>query len=272
MEIIADTLAEAHEGAVDAVLSSYKDITIQTHHDKAEFTFEFEAQDGSDEVLTIKVLHPLKEPQISQGARFKEGFAGAYKKQFLTLTPPRPDGKEATYTYWNRHEDFPNFDIDFAPYDAGGEPELETQGDGDGRGIKQITSLIEKLARDPNSRRAVSITWCPYLDKDSTEPPCMLFVQFVIRKGKVNMRTLFRSQDILSGLGENLIGCSALLEYVVNGINKIAGTSYAAGTLILISIIPHIYRKRDDQEYWQMLKVIHTKKITKSWNVKVIRE
>jgi len=93
MEIIADTLSEAHEAAVDVILNTSKAIDIQTHPDKVEKTLEFEAEDGSDEIITIKVLHPLQEPQVSAGAMFGEGFTAAYKKQFLTETWGKGDGQ-----------------------------------------------------------------------------------------------------------------------------------------------------------------------------------
>jgi len=268
MEIIADTLSEAHEGAVDAVLNTSKAIDIQTHPDKVEKTIEFEAEDGSDEIITIKVVHPLREPQVSAGAMFGEGFTKAYKKQFLTLSPPRDDGKHATYTYWNRHEDHP-----YPVHDVGGSKVFSFwRGDGSGDGIKQITEIINKLVADLSSRRAVSVTWNPALDITSTEPPCMLFVQFVIRNGQVNMRTLFRSQDIMSGLGENLIGCAALQEYVTNEINARARTPYSVGSLILISIIPHIYHIRDAHELGKMKSEINRKKTLGLWKVKIIRD
>jgi thymidylate synthase len=251
MEIITITTSEAHEAAVDTVLNTYKAIEIQTHPDKAEKTIEFEDNDGSDDILVIKVIEPLKQPQASSGAMFKQGFIDAYKKQFLALTPPRADGNQATYTYWNRLEDHPTVD---------------SIGDGFGNGLKQISELIQKLADDPNSRRAVAVTWNPYLDFDSTEPPCMNWVQFVIRNGKVNMRCVFRSQDILSGLGENLIGCAALLEYVRNGINEKSGYPYDVGSLILISTIPHIYHYRDAHELLHMKMEINKKKMFGTWN------
>jgi len=273
MEIIADTLSEAHEAAVDAVLNTSKAIDIQTHADKIEKTIEFEAEDGSDDIIVIKVLNPLKDPQVSNGAMFGEGFTKAYKKQFLTLTPPRDDNMHATYTYWNRLEDHPHPDM--TPDNPG-----FWCGDGCGDGIKQISDIIEKLAEDPNSRRGVAVTWNPILDSSSTEPPCMNWVQFVIRNGKINMRCIFRSQDIMSGLGENLVGCAALLEHVRDGINELTTMcepgevpiSYGVGSLILISTIPHIYHKRDIEEVNKMKAEINKKKMLKQWKVKIIRD
>ncbi len=277
MEIIADTLSEAHEGAVDAVLNTSKAIEIQTHLDKSEKTIEFEAEDGSDEIITIKVLHPLMEPQVSSGTFFGEKFTEAYKKQFLTLTPPRADGKHATYTYWNRLEDFPVIEDGI---DHNGDFYSYLIGNGDGGGVKQISGIIQKLYNDPNSRRGVAVTWSPELDSESTEPPCMDLVQFVIRNGQVNMRCVFRSQDILSGLGENLVGCAAMLEYVTNEINDAleicdpdeTPITYGVGSLILISIIAHIYHRRDAHELQKMKEKINEKKMLKQWKVKIVRE
>lgn len=279
MQIRARTLAEAHEGAIDAVLESHKKQAIQTHADKVEQTIEFEDEDGSDDIIVIKVSNPQAEPQVSAGALFKEKFTNAYKKQFLTLTPPRADGKQATYTYFNRLEDWPYFDLDEEPYDAGGEVGLKCRGDGQGDGLTQITDLIKKLATDSRTRRAVAVTWNPTFDTDSQEPPCMNWIQFVIRNKKVNMRVIFRSQDILSGLGENLVGCAALQKYVTDGVNKYIKESdlttfdgvYEPGSLILISTIPHIYHIRDAFELEKMKNEINRKKTFKLWEVETIR-
>jgi thymidylate synthase len=264
MEIITVTLSEAHEAAVDAVLNTSKAIEIQTHADKAEKTIEFEAEDGSDEIIVIKVLCPLNEPQVSKGAMFKKGFTEAYKKQFLTLTPPRKDGNHATYTYWNRLEDYP------FPVYGGDKNGYYMEGNGCGNGIKQIDGIIEKLAADNNSRRGVAVTWNPIIDRDSAEPPCMNWVQFVIRNNKVNMRCVFRSQDILSGLGENLVGCAALLDYVAKGITRIwfreGALKFEVGSLTLISTIPHIYHIRDAHELQKMKTEINRKKTFGLWN------
>jgi thymidylate synthase len=282
MQIRANTLSEAHEGAIDAVLECHKKQEIQTHADKVEKTIEFEDDDGSDDIIVLKIAHPLAEPQVSQGAMFKEGFIEAYKKQFLTLTPPRADGKHATYTYWNRLADYSRAVLRTTGkiIHKGENPMgIKWLGNGDGQGKNQIAELIKKLAEDARSRRAVMVTWNPAMDSSSLEPPCMNWIQIVIRNRKVNMRVIFRSQDILSGLGENLIGCAALLKYITDGINVeidgqtpiICENKYKIGSLILISTIPHIYQIRDAHELDLMKKEIQRKKVFGLWNVKVTR-
>lgn len=255
--IVAETLSEAHEAAFDVIIECHKEIDIQTHVDKKEFTLEFEGGNGGDDHITLRVLHPLQEPQVSDGCPFQDGVTGAYKKQFLTLSPPRPDGMQAVYTYWNRMEDYLHV-VDGV-----------TVGDGRGNGYKQVSTLIKKLAADPNSRRGVIVTWNPLFDAESRDPPCMDMLQFVIRNGKVNARIIFRSQDMLLGLPENLVGGAALLGYVVDGINAIADFVVEPGQLTLVSLIPHIYKKRDGKEFDMMRAHIHAQKRLGKWKVKI---
>lgn len=261
MEIYTDTLSEAHEAAIDAIISRHKEIDIQTHSDKKEFTLEFEDECGNPDEIKIKVKHPLHEPQVSAGSSFGPEFTKAYKKQFLTLSPPRADGKHATYTYWNRLEDH--------PYGMVPHVTVPIMGDGQGDGFLQVSQLIRKLARDPNSRRDVMVTWSPLLDGDSLEPPCMNWLQVVIRNGIVHLRVVYRSQDMLLGLPENLVGCAALLEYITNGIVE-KGLKVVPGTLTLISTIPHIYKRRDSDDLDKMRAHIHSQKVYGKWKPRVV--
>jgi thymidylate synthase len=97
----------------------------------------------------------------------------------------------------------------------------------------------------------------------------MDMLQFVIRGGKVHGRIIFRSQDMLLGLPENMVGCAALLKYVVDGINAIADFVVEPGQLTLVSLIPHIYKTRDGKEFDMMRAHIHALKRFGKWKVKV---
>jgi thymidylate synthase len=266
MEIIAETLSEAHEAAFDEILNCHKEIDIQTHVDKKEFTLEFEGENGGDDIITMRVLHPLQEPQVSPGVNYQTGFTEAYKKQFLTLTPPRADGNHAVYTYWNRSKDFPCVGIASNAWQSA---HAVVMGDGRGDGFDQVSIVIEKLAKDPNNRRGVIVTWNPLIDARSLEPPCMDMIQFVIRNGRLHMRVIFRSQDILLGLPENFVGCTAYLVYVAAEISKLVGHEVKVGELTLVSLIPHIYKKRDGDEFDQMRARIHELKTLGKWKVQV---
>jgi thymidylate synthase len=257
MEITTNTLSEAHEAACDVIMSQHKEIYIQTHVDKKEFTLEFESPSGGDDIMVLHILHPGDEPQVSAGSNYGPLLTEAYKKQFLTLSPPREDGKHATYTYWNRLEDYPHVILD------------RLKGNGDGGGYKQVTELVEKLANDPNSRRGVMVTWSPMLDSKSLEPPCMDMVQLVIRKGRLHIRVVFRSQDMLLGLAENLVGVRALQCLIVEWINRLGIITVEAGEVTLVSLIPHIYKKRDTSDFEKLRAYIHEKKTYGKWHPRI---
>jgi thymidylate synthase len=268
-------LADAHELACAIIMDTHREISIQTHIDKAEFTIEYPAP------MYITITDPLSEPQVSPGVLFKEKLAEGYKKQFLTLTPPRVDGKHATYTYFNRLKDYPVIDSGDCPSTCIPNEDdcrfcfaqSSMKGDGDGRGFDQITILVNKLVYDANSRRGIMVTWNPLLDAESIEPPCMDLVQVIIRDGKIMFRVVFRSQDMLSGLGENLIGCSALHQNIREQINNhpdYKGKPLETGPLTLISLIPHIYKKRDSTEFGLMRTRIYNRQMAGNWKFQYV--
>jgi thymidylate synthase (methanogen type) len=268
MEIITNTLSEAHEAACAVIIDQHREIDIQTHTDKQEFTLEFNARPGEDDFLVLRILHPQQEPLVSAGTKYGPGFTAAYKKQFLTLSPPRADGNHATYTYWNRLADYPMMrpvDICTGPNEESHTGYLQ-YGDGRGGGFNQATALIDKLAADRNSRRGVRVIWYPEFDSSSTEPPCMDMVQIVVRDNTAHIRVVFRSQDMLMGLPENLVGVTALLEYIAYGIQKKCGIGISVGCVTLVSLIPHIYKKRDTSDFDLMRKEIHRKKSLGLWH------
>jgi thymidylate synthase len=265
MKIIADNCADAHEAAFDVIVNSHSELDIQTHIDKKEFTLEFLSNEPGDDFLHIKILNPEAEPQVSPGSNFGPLFTGAYKKQFTTLTPPRADGKQGVYTYWNRSADHPTVNCLTGGW----------CGDGRGNGFDQVAILIDKLAKDPNNRRGVIVTWNPLLDATSLEPPCMDMIQFIIRNDILHMRVVFRSQDIGLGLPENMPGCTAYFRFVLDGINTIRATlglpPLKMGTLTILSFTPHIYKKRDGDDFEKMRAHIFAKKTLKQWRV-IIKE
>jgi len=268
MEIYTETLSEAHEAACDVILEQHKEISIQTHLDKAEFTLEYMGPNGMDDCITLHISKPWREPQVSAGSKFGPLFTAAYKKQFLTLTPPRKDGNHATYTYFNRAEDFPYGLV--VPADDG--PAYLMHGDGKGDGFRQISMTAKKLAADRNSRRGVIVTWNPLLDAESTEPPCMDMIQFIIRDSKLHIRVVFRSQDMLLGLPENLVGVDALLNYMALQINLLLDRTkdrVITGEITLVSLTPHIYKKRDTDDLTIMRKHIFEQKKFGKWKPRI---
>ncbi len=66
---------------------------------------------------------------------------------------------------------------------------------------KQIPHLITRLEKDSNDRRAVLSIWEPRdLQAETKDPPCNDMVMFKIRKNKLHMTVINRSNDIHWGL------------------------------------------------------------------------
>ena len=85
-----------------------------------------------------------------------------------------------------------------------------------GGGIDQIPRLVEELAANPLTRRAVLLMWDAVdLNLDSKDVPCNTQVYFLVRDGKLDMTVTNRSNDSVYGLfGSNVVHFHLLLSYV----------------------------------------------------------
>ena len=236
MEITVDTIAQGHERVVRDILLHGEELETED----GELTIEWPPHDP----YVIHIKHPLKQPMVSDSCMFGEKAMQQYVNQLLTLHPP--SSMSATYYYSNRLFDYPLLDCNVnGPCGK----EYYYNGDGLGTGINQIiTSIVERLAKSPNSRRAIAITWVPDIDIQSDEPPCLQLVQCFIRDDKLHMVCYFRSNDMLSAYGANVYGLAHMQKLICNKINELSINKITIGTLTTISSSAHIYWKRDKQE------------------------
>jgi len=72
--------------------------------------------------------------------------------------------------------------------------------------INQIEYIIQKLKKSPYSRRAQAITWRPYIDPYSDDPPCLQRIYMRIKEGKLMMQTTWRSRDLFRAWEANVNG------------------------------------------------------------------
>jgi thymidylate synthase len=111
--------------------------------------------------------------------------------------------------------------------------------------IDQIAYVINKLKKNPTTRRATAVTWIPTIDTEVDEVPCMIIDDFKIRDHKVNLTTLFRSHDFAGAYPANLYGLSRLLEYVAGEVGV------KPGMITTVSASAHIY-----EHDWDMIEDI----------------
>jgi thymidylate synthase len=106
----------------------------------------------------------------------------------------------------------------------------------------QIERMIRYLAEKPYSRRCISIVVDPRSDFSSEYPPCIGIVQGIIAGDYYHHTVYLRSNDMFRGWPVNMYGQLRLAEYIVERINKLAGTDYKIGTINTFSFSAHIYQ------------------------------
>jgi thymidylate synthase len=72
---------------------------------------------------------------------------------------------------------------------------------GKGNGIDQITALIDRLQRDPDSRRHLVCAWNPLAlaQYSKSPPPCHALFQFFVADGRLSCQLYQRSADMFFG-------------------------------------------------------------------------
>ncbi|WP_117004987.1 thymidylate synthase, partial [Klebsiella pneumoniae] len=81
----------------------------------------------------------------------------------------------------------------------------------DGRHIDQITTVLNQLKNDPDSRRIIVSAWnVGELDKMALAP-CHAFFQFYVADGKLSCQLYQRSCDVFLGLPFNIASYALLV-------------------------------------------------------------
>jgi thymidylate synthase len=208
MRIIrAPNLARAHELAVKAVL---------------EKGWVLETEDGEGTVecdeIGIRVDEPLALPMASPRSRFQQRFLEKYAHDLIHGT----------------HAEF-EYDYHGRLFDWGGGLSRE----GREVHVDQVDYIRRKLSARPSSRRAIAITWIPPIDEDLDDCPCLQLVQCLVRGGTLQMKVVFRSNDMLSAAGPNMFALVHLQRHIADALGL------PCGPYTHISLVPHIYYKRD---------------------------
>ena len=204
MEINAHSISDAWPQILKSVLIQGQTLNVVVDETPRR-TLEYSG------IIVTNIDTPCND-MIPRGSKFDKSALNKYADQFCC-----GDDKGFAYSYGNRLRNY--------------------------HGVDQIYDIINKLEKDPESRRAVAITWQPSIDLNVNHVPCMLLCDFKIRNDRLNLTAYFRSHDIYGAFPSNAYGLAKLMEKVLDLDKNVPEQSVAAcvGRLTIISNAAHIY-------------------------------
>ena len=116
----------------------------------------------------------------------------------------------------------------------------------DGRKIDQITSLIDQIKRNPDSRRLLVSAWNPADVDQMALPPCHILFQFYVAEGRLSCQLYQRSADIFLGVPFNIASYALLTMMIAQS----CGLKY--GDFIHTLGDAHIYNNHIEQCHLQL--------------------
>jgi thymidylate synthase len=115
-----------------------------------------------------------------------------------------------------------------------------------GDGVDQITTIIDQIKNDPDSRRIILSAWNPSQIDIMTLPPCHTMCQFRVTNGKLSCQLYQRSADMFLGVPFNIASYSLLTHMLAQICNL------RVGEFIWTGGDCHIYQNHFDQVQQQL--------------------
>jgi thymidylate synthase len=119
----------------------------------------------------------------------------------------------------------------------------------DGSTIDQISDVIARIRKNPDSRRLIVTAWNPADVDRMALPPCHCLFQFYVANGKLSCQLYQRSGDIFIGVPFN-IASYALLTHMVAHVSGLK-----AGEFVHTLGDAHLYLNHLDQANEQLKRV-----------------
>jgi thymidylate synthase len=119
----------------------------------------------------------------------------------------------------------------------------------DGSTIDQISDVIARIAKNPDSRRLIVTAWNPTDDDSMALPPCHCLFQFYVANGRLSCQLYQRSGDIFIGVPFN-IASYALLTHMVAHVSGLK-----VGEFVHTLGDAHLYLNHLDQANEQLKRV-----------------
>lgn len=130
--------------------------------------------------------------------------------------------------------------------------------------INQIQKVIDQLAAAPHTRRAQGVTWQPWTDPDSKDPPCWRSFWCRILEDEegdlwLHMNVDFRSRDAFKAAMMNMDAVVEFMIRIAEGVSKRIVRPIYIGRLVDRSDSYHIYGKDIPEFENRFLRGLHTR-------------
>ena len=233
----AGSIPEAYYGALKAV--HFGGHTLRTQYDRRNSDGTFLDPPGKDARVTIRIRDPFAQPRFPALSYCERGkyiaeFLGAkdhlvvpYRELLRMVREGEEfEAAEWPYCYHQRLAAYPR---------------------SDGTTMDQLELILDKLAKDSITRRAVATTRVPEIDLFmASDMPCLGEVQLRAiedEKGRLvlNLHAAWRSRDLYKAWGDNLIGLTNLHARLAARLSEKAGREVLAGPYSESNGSLHIY-------------------------------
>ena len=221
--------------------------TLRTQYDRRNSDGNFIDPPGKDARVTIRIRDPFAQPRYPALSYCERGkyiaeFLGA--KDHLVVPTGNccevREGEEFEATEW--------------PYCY--HQRLAAYPRSDGTTMDQLELILDKLAKDPITRRAVATTRVPEIDLFMvSDMPCLGEVQLRAiqdEQGRLvlNMQTMWRSRDLFKAWGDNLIGITNLQARLAARLAEKTGREVLVGPYSESNGSLHIYGQDYHRRAW----------------------
>ncbi len=202
-----------------------KGISVRTEYDRPE------DPESKDATMIMVISDPFSEPRIHLG--FPGGMEDLekYRQEVVEGIHDHwinPEEKKWTYTYHDR----------LFNYNIPGNPSAGKK--------NQVDYIIEKLNGTFFTRRAQAITWIPFYDPETYDPPCLQRMWCRIVPGddsklRLVMNVHWRSRDAYRAAFMNIFGLTCLQKTIAEKVSQKTGKEILVGQYTDIIDSYHIY-------------------------------
>lgn len=231
----ADNLAQAHYRAMKAVYE--KGMNVRTQYDRKDKDGNYIDPPSKDASVLIVVANPFNEPRFPRASFVHRGeYLGEMMGIKDHLVVPyavlrkNPSGerpiKTWPYLYPQRLFNYPL---------------------NDGTFVNQMDAILDRLAKDPTTRRAVATTRVPEIDSFMADDlPCLGEIQFrCFEDGdgllRMHMGTRWRSRDCFKGLPDNVGPITFWQQVYAKKLSERIGRPVEIGSYMDYNFSLHIY-------------------------------